>query len=662
MITDLGYVSILLALVTAVFGAVAAPLGAREGFPELVRSARRAVYATAALVTLAVGVLLYALITHDFGLRYAWQYTSRDMELLYRISALYAGNDGSLVFWAWVLSILAAIAVYMNRRERTLTSYVITTTLGVAAFFLTLVALVASPFERLALAQADGRGMNPMLENVGMLLHPPTLYLGYVGLAIPFAFTVGALVTGKLDGEWLRRSRGWALFAWLWLGIGNLLGAQWAYVELGWGGYWVWDPVENASLMPWLIITAYLHAGIILRRRQMFKVWITALAAVAFILSIFGTFITRSGIISSVHAYGQSSVGPFFLAFLGLITVGSLGLIVWRRDLLRGEDEIESFMSRENWVMIANIILIGTTAAVLLGTIYPLISELFIGRKIELGPDFYNQVNGPILLALMAVLGVCPILAWRHSSNEQLFSGLVPPVVLSLLVGAALLVVGVRNWIALLGFIICAFVIFTHLGDWARGTINRQRTRGVNPVSAFAGMFWGNRPRHGAHLSHLAIAVIGIGVIGSSFFVSEAEANLRVGETLNVGPYTVRYEGLSQDTTPSRDIVTGTVTLMQGGAVLGQMTPEYYFHKNFEQPVSEVAIRTTALEDVYVILAGWTEDGTATFRVLINPLVVWIWVGGGLMLLGGLIAMWPEARTERESETFERRRPAARTA
>lgn len=662
MITDLGYVSILLALVVAVYAAVAAPLGAREGFPELVRSARRAVYAAAALVTLAIGVLLQALIGNDFGLRYAWQYTSLDMALPYRISAVYAGNDGSLVFWVWILVLLSAGVVFLNRRERVLSPYVIATTMAIAAFFLVLISLVANPFERLPMAQADGRGMNPMLENPGMLIHPPTLYLGYVGLAIPFAFVVAALVSGRLSGDWLCRTRGWALFAWLLLGIGNVLGAQWAYVELGWGGYWAWDPVENASLMPWLLITAYLHAGVILRRRQMFQVWIAGLAAAAFLFSIFGTFVTRSGIISSVHAYGQSALGPFFLAFLGAGIVLSVALIVWRRDLLRGADEIESFMSRENWVMITNIILIGVTAAVLLGTTYPVLSELFTGRKVELGPDFYNQVNGPILLGLLAVMGVCPILAWRHSSRETIVSGLAIPAVAALVVGGAIFAAGARNLIAVVGFVICFFVIFSHLGEWYRGTRARQRSRGVNPVSAFAGMFWSNRPRYGAHVSHLAMAIMAIGVIGSSFFVSEAEGNLKVGETMNVGAYTVRYEGLSQDSTPSRDIISGTVTLLQGEATIGQMTAENYFHKSFEQPVSEVAIYTTPLEDVYLILAGWTADGTATFKVLINPLVVWIWVGGGLLLLGGVVAMWPEARPQVESVPQERRRPATRPA
>jgi cytochrome c-type biogenesis protein CcmF len=662
MITDIGYISLLLALVVGIYGAVASVLGAKEGFPELVHSARRAVYAVAGLCTLAILTLAHALVTKDFGLRYAWQYVSSDMDLAYRIAAVYAGNSGSLLFWGWVLSLMAAAVVYVGRRDRVLTPYVATVTMVVTSFFFTLVVLTSNPFERMTTVAAEGRGMNPILENFGMLVHPPTLFLGYVGLTIPFAFAVAALLTGRLDGEWVRRTRSWALFAWLMLGIGNILGGLWAYEELGWGGYWVWDPVENASLMPWLIITAYLHAAVVLQRRSMFKVWAVSLAAMAFLLTIFGTFVTRSGIISSVHAFGQSSLAPFFIVFMGAIALFTIGLIAWRWNRLRGDDEIETFMSRENWMMITNIILVGITAAVMFGTIYPLISELATGRKMELGVDFYNQVNGPIMLGLLAVLGICPILAWRRSSKDNLVSSLWPPALTSLVVVIALFALGVGNVIAIAGFGICAFMISTHLFDWYRATRARQRALGGNPVVAFAGVFWGNRSRHGAHLSHLSIALIAIGVIGSNFFVSTAEANLRVGETLQVNAYTLRYEGLSRDSTPSRDIVTATVTLLSGETVLAQMTPETVFHRSYEQPVSEVAIRMTLREDVYVILAAWTADGAATFKVLVNPLVVWIWIGGVLMTLGGTLALWPEARRQREPAADEKRRRRAPTA
>ncbi|MCL5110474.1 MAG: heme lyase CcmF/NrfE family subunit [Chloroflexi bacterium] len=641
--TDIGYIAVLLAFVVAVYSAVAAVLGTREGFPELVASARRGAYAVGALVTLAVLVLAYALATSDFGLRYVYEHTSLDMALAYKLSALYAGNDGSLLFWAWILSLLSAVVVYRNRAERTFAPYVLATTMTILAFFTLLVALVASPFDRIP-AAVDGLGMNPMLENVGMLIHPPALYLGYVGLTIPFAFAVAALVTGKLDGDWLRRARGWALFAWLMLGVGNVLGGQWAYAELGWGGYWAWDPVENASLMPWLIATAYLHAALVQKRRPMFRVWSMALVTASFLLAIFGTFITRSGIISSVHAYGQSSLGPFFLTFLGLVTVFSAGLIIWRLPTLGQGEELESFWSRENWVLITNIILVGSVLAVMFGTLYPLFSEMVGGRKIELGKDFYNQVDGPFLLAVIAVLGICPILAWRRSDNQRLVRGLAVSAGLAVVVGVVLAVLGVRQLIPLLAFVICAFVIFSHAGEWYRGTRARQRARGINPLAALGGMVWGNRPRYGAHVVHVAMAVIAIGVVGSTFFVSQAEANLKVGETMTVGGYTLKYEGMAEDATATREMVSATLSVWQGDRSLGAVRPEMIFHQSSDQPVSEVAINTNLREDLYVILAGWTADGTASFKVLINPLIVWIWIGGGLLLLGGLIAAWPETR------------------
>ncbi|MHB1133943.1 MAG: heme lyase CcmF/NrfE family subunit [Chloroflexota bacterium] len=659
--TDIGFIAVLLAFVVSIYAAVAAVLGAREGFPELVHSARRGAYAVAGLLALAEAVLAFALLTDDFGLRYVYEHTSRDMAPAYKIAAIYSGNDGSLLFWAFVLAVLGAVAVYVGRRDSVLTPYMLATTSAVTAFFTLLVALIASPFERTAGA-ADGLGMNPMLENVGMLIHPPTLFLGYVGLTIPFALAVAALVTGRLGGEWLARARGWALFAWLMLGIGNVLGGQWAYVELGWGGYWAWDPVENASLMPWLIATAYLHAALVQKRRPIFKVWTMGLVAAAFLLCIFGTFITRSGVISSVHAYGQSSLGPFFLTFLGLATLFFIGLVIWRLPLLRGGEEIETFWSRENWVLITNLLFVGSVVAIMFGTTYPLFSELIGGRKVELGKDFYNQVDGPFLLATIAVLGICPILAWRRSAGETLRRGLLVPTALSVVVGVALALLGVTQPVPLLAFVICAFVIFSHLNDWVLTTVARRRSLGVNPAAAFAGMFWGNRPRYGAHVVHLSMAVIAIGVVGSSFFVSTVEGNLKVGETLQVAGYTLRYEGMSEDATPSREVVSATLAVQHEGASLGLLRPEMIFHKTFEQPVSEVAIHTTAREDLYVILAGWTADGTASFKVLVNPLIVWIWVGGVLMLMGGVVAMWPQASRRPFEASDATREPAPSAA
>ncbi|MDA8217378.1 MAG: cytochrome c biogenesis protein CcsA, partial [Dehalococcoidales bacterium] len=468
----------------------------------------------------------------------------------------------------------------------------------------------------------------------------------YVGLTIPFAIAVAALVTGKLEGDWIQRARPWALFAWLMLGIGNVLGAQWAYVELGWGGYWAWDPVENASLMPWLIATAFLHAAVVQRRTKMFRVWSVGLIAAAFLLSIFGTFITRSGIISSVHAYGQSALGPFFLVFLTAAVVFSVGLIAWRWSHLRRGDDLETFMSRENWVLLTNFVFIGATVTILLGTLYPVLSELFTGQQIQLDISFYNRVDGPVLLLLIAIMGICPILAWRRSSREAMLRGLLAPAAGALVVGVALVLLGVGQVIAVVAFAVCAFVIFTHAGVWYRGVRQHRRLHGGNPLSALAGMVGGNRPRYGAHIVHVAIAVMAVGVIGSSFLGTVAQANLKVGQTMDVGGYTLRYEGLAQSSTPSKEVFTATVTVLQNGRVLGQMTPETYFPTTYQQTVSEVAIRTTPQEDLYVILAGWADDGSATFNVHVNPLVVWIWVGGALLLFGGAVALWPEPRLQ----------------
>ncbi len=654
MITDLGYFATLLAFLAAAYAGVAALLAAHQGLPELRLSARRATYAACAALTLAEAVLAWALVTGDFGLEYAARYTSSDLGLLYKLAAVYAGNAGSLLFWAWVMTMMAAVAAYSGRRERTFAHYVTAVSMGVTAFFLLLVIFIASPFDRLPQPVVDGNGLNPMLENFGMLIHPPTLFLGYIGLTIPFAYALGALVSGRLDGEWLRLSRPWALFAWLMLGIGNILGMQWAYVELGWGGYWAWDPVENASLMPWLTATAYLHAAVVLRRRSMFKLWAVSLAGVSFLLAIFGTFLTRTGIVSSVHSFGETGLGPAFAAFLGLALLGTVALIAWRLPELKGDDEIEGFWSRENWVLIANFFFVAMTVVVLVGTMYPVFSSVFVGRKVELGKEFYNQANGPIMLAIVCAMGICPVLAWRRSANSTLKQALLLPAGAALALVLGLAVLGMRQPLALGAFAIAGFVLFSHAGEWLRAARARGRARGSNPFVSLGGLIWANRPRYGAHLVHMGIAVMAIGIVGSSFFVTQGEANLKRGESLTVGAYSVRFEGLSESTRPSRTTVTASVTVSQNGAEIVRLRPEHYFAKaGDEHGVTEVAIHTTPLEDVYVILAGWDQDGSATFKVLINPLVVWIWVGGALLLLGGVIGMWPQASTRRVEAAAE---------
>jgi len=642
---DIGYIALFLALVTSIYSAFAFAFGARGKHPALTRSAKNGLLAVCGLVSISVAVLVYALLTHDFQIEYVASYTSRDLSLPYLISALWAGNDGSLLFWIWLLSLFATVVVLQKQDfGKRLVPYASMIIILIEAFFLILLLFVSNPFHKLSFVPAEGMGLNPLLENPGMIIHPPTLLIGYVGFTIPFAFAMAALLTGKLGDDWLIAIRRWTLLAWLFLGIGNILGAWWAYVELGWGGYWAWDPVENAGLMPWLVATAFLHSIMMQRRRGMLKVWNMVLIILTFSLAIFGTFLTRSGILSSVHTFAESALGPFFLVFIGITLFGSLGLLYYRSKELKSEAEMDSFVSRESTFLLNNLLLVSAAFAIFLGTVFPVISQVVRGVKISVGPPFFNQVNGPIFLAIILLTGVCALIGWRRASIKNLLRNFLWPLVAVIILGIALFIWGVREWYALVAFLVCGFVISTILYEWFRGTRARHQVRAENYLKAFFGLIGANRPRYGGYIVHIAIILIAIGVVGSSVYEMEKEVTLRLGESIAIKNYTLTYENIDLYETQSKLVVTATLAVYNHGNLKGTLTPEKYFHRTYEQPVTEVAIRTTLLEDLYVILVDWDEDGTTAFKVLVNPLVNWIWIGGGVFLLGGLVAFWPERK------------------
>ena len=642
---DIGYIALLLALVASIYSAIFFVFGARGRHPALADSARNSLFAVFGLVSISVAALVYALVTHDFQIEYVRNYTSSDLSLAYLLSALWAGNDGSLLFWAWLLSLFAAV-VLLQKRDigKELVPYAAVVIMATQAFFLILLLWVSNPFQKLAFVPAEGMGLNPLLENPGMIIHPPTLLIGYVGFTIPFAFAIAALLTGRLNDEWLITIRRWTLMAWLFLGVGNIIGAWWAYMELGWGGYWAWDPVESASFMPWLVATAFLHSIMMQRRRGMLKVWNMVLIILTFTLTIFGTFLTRSGILSSVHTFANSALGPFFLAFIGVTLFGSLGLLYYRREALKSEVEMESLVSRESTFLLNNLLLVGAAFTTFLGAIFPLISEWVRGVKITVGAPFFNQVNGPIFLTIILLTGICALIGWRRASTKNLTRNFIPPLVVALILGIALFILGVRQWYALVAFSICSFVLYTIFYEWFRGTRARHRMKAENYLKAFFGLIWANRPRYGGYIVHIAIILIAIGVVGSSFYGTEKEATLKIGESMTINNYTLTYEGMDSYETESKTVVSATLSIYSKGKLIGELIPEKYFHRSFEQSVTEVAKRSTLVEDLYVILVGWDEDGTTAFRVLVNPLVSWIWIGGWVFLLGGLIAFWPERR------------------
>lgn len=641
---DIGYFALLLALVGSIYSVITFIVAAKGKHPAWNRSARISLLAVCGLVSISVAALVYALVTHDFQIEYVTSYTSRDLSLGYRLSALWAGNNGSLLFWAWVLSVFATVALLTKRHlSRELLSYASSIIIATEAFFLILLLTVSNPFQKLLSIPLDGMGLNPMLENPAMILHPPVILAGYAGFTIPFAFAIAALLSWKLGDGWLTAARKWMLLSWLLLGVGNIIGAWWAYVELGWGGYWAWDPVENAGLMPWLVATASLHSMIMQRRRRMFKVWNMVLVVMAFSLAIFGTFLTRSGIIGSVHAYSESALGPFFLLFLALVLCGSLGLIYHRYDKVKGEIETESLISRDSIFLLNNLLLVGSAFIIFLGTIFPVISEALSGVKIGVGESFFNYVNGPIFLAIIFLAGVCTVIGWRRASMKVLLNRSLGPLVSALVLAAVLFFLGIREWPALIAFPVCWFVISTLLYGWFHDIRTNRRTKEVNYLKAFWNSIGENRIRYGACIVHLAMALIAIGVTGSSFFEVEKEARLKAGESMAIQHYVLTYEDIKHYQTQSTMVVRATLSVSNNGKFVGKLTPEKYFHQNFQQPVTEVAIRSTLREDLYVILAGWNKEG-AVFKVLVNPLVSWIWLGGGIFLLGGLIVFWPKRR------------------
>ncbi len=649
---ELGYFALLLALTASVYAAVTAVVGKKRGYPELIASSRNAVYLVAFLAALASFILGYLLVTHDFQVEYVASYSSRDMSLFYTLVAFYGGQAGSLLFWTLTLGISSAIVVLQNKeRHKELMPYIIMVLMMTEAFFFIVMLTVSNPFKKLDFLPADGQGLNPLLQNPGMILHPPTQLAGYAGFTIPFAFAIAAMLTRRLNDEWLRSIRSWTLVFWVLLGLGNLAGAQWAYVELGWGGYWAWDPVENAGLLPWLTATAFLHSVMIQKRRGMLKIWNILLVILTFDLAIFGTMITRSGIVSSVHSFGESVLGPFFLGFLALTLFGSTYLLYYRSVDLRSDDQIDSFLSRESTFLINNLILVTATFATFLGTIFPMITEAVRGVKITVGPPFFNQVNGPIFLLLVLLMGICPLIGWRRASRSNLIRNFLYPFFIAIGIAVVLFLLGIRRGFSLFGFATCGFVLSTILIELYRGVRAKHRTSGRDYFSSFMGLVAGNRPRYGGYIVHMGIILMAVGIIGSNAYTASVEKSLTPKESLTIQSpmtekvYTLKYENLNRYRTESKQIEAATMSIYNDGEYIGRLTSEKALHRNHDNPITDVGIRSTALEDIYLILIGTEQGGdVAAFKVLINPLVTWLWIGSIMLIAGTVVALWPERK------------------
>jgi cytochrome c-type biogenesis protein CcmF len=645
---NLGYLAILFAFCLCVYGVVAALAGKLRGKAFLEVSAQRAVLTVWLLVTAASGLLLYAILSNDFRLSYVAGRSNIELPLIYKFAAWWGGQEGSLLFWSWIAATYTLVAVYTGRKKhRDMISYVVAVLMTVQGFFLGLIAFIANPFQVLMsgpniVSVADGNGLNPLLQHPIMAIHPPMLYLGYVGFAVPFAFAIASLITRQAGDRWIHTTRYWTMITWLFQSIGVLLGARWAYVVLGWGGYWGWDPVENASLLPWITGTAFLHSVMMQEKKGMMKVWNIVLVSATFFLCIFGTFITRSGLVSSVHAFAQSPIGGYFVWFLTIGIGLTIYLILSRLDYLKSENQLDSVVSRESSFLFNNVILLASCFAVLWGTLFPVISEAVSGEKITVGAPFFNKVNVPIGLVLLFLTGVGPLFAWRRTSVESLKKNFLWPAVASLLLGAVLVALGMRHFYAVVCFVLCLFVAITILIEFYRGSRVIQGKQSMILPRAMIELTHRNTRRYGGYLVHMAIVLMFIGFAGAAFNKMQ-QAELGVGDSLRLGEYEFRVTDLQEDSNPNHASSVAVTDVYKNGELLTTMRPERRAYFASEgQTTSEVAIRARLDEDIYLVYAGTSSDGSKPIlQAYVNPLVSWIWIGALTLVFGTLVALVP---------------------
>ncbi|MEW6272935.1 MAG: heme lyase CcmF/NrfE family subunit [Thermodesulfobacteriota bacterium] len=665
--SEIGRLAVVLGLVVALWGIGASVLGALRRDARLIASGKHAAYAFSGLTGIAVVALLFLLLTRDFNVEYVASYSSSTLPLWYTIAALWGGMKGSLLWWTFILAVCNAVVQLQNRdKNRDQMPWVTATMLIVGAFFLSLLVFVTDPFERLPFTPREGSDLNPLLQNYWMTIHPPSLYVGFVSTTVPFAFAMAALLTGKLGDAWIRTTRRWALFSWFFLSLGNLFGAAWAYVVLGWGGYWAWDPVENAAFMPWLTASAYLHSVMIQEKKDMLKVWNMALVILTFALTIFGTFLTRSGVISSVHSFTQSGLGPFFMGFLLAILTVSIGLLVWRLPLLKSRNELESVFSREAAFLLNNLILVGIAFTVFWGTVFPVLSEWVRGVKITVGPPFFNRVNAPLGIALVFLMGVGPVIAWRKATAKSLWRSFAAPLGTGVLVGAIAFALGVRNFYAVLAFSVAAFALATVWIEFWRGMRVRQSMLGEKPWTALSRLIGKNRRRYGGYIVHVGVVMIFVGIVASSVFKLELQRPMQIGESATLGGYTVRYEGIEVEDDEHVERTFARVSVWdgegQGATRLGEVYPEKRFYKKPKQPTTEVSIWSTLGADLYVVLGSYDPPTKlAVFQVFVNPMIAWMWIGGVVLALGTGVCMWP-SYAERAVPVTSRVPAGSRTA
>jgi len=654
---QVGQFALALAFVVTVYSIAASLIGIRLKNDKLIASGRNAAVATFVCITLSIAALGYLFVVSDFSVAYIAGHSNRDLPVYFKIASIWGGQEGSLLFWGWLLTLYSALVVIQNwRKHSSMMPYVTAVLMTTSLFFTAMHLFVVNPFTLTGVqfpngaqnlfTPRDGVGLNPLLQDWLMVIHPPMLYLGFVGFAVPFAFAMAALITRQLGDTWIRTTRRWTMVAWFFLGTGVLLGGNWAYHELGWGGFWAWDPVENASLMPWLIGTAFLHSVMVQEKKGMLKVWNIVLVTLAYTMSLVGTWLTRSGVVSSVHAFANSPIGQYFLAFIVIGLSAALYLLIDRLPYLKSETEMESLVSRESSFLFNNLILLASCFAVFWGTMFPVLSEAVTGDKVTVGPPFFNRVNVPIAIFLMFLTGVGPLLAWRKASTNSLKRNFLWPAVIALAGGVALYVLGVRHFYAWLSLVMSTFVAITIVREFYKGARARSYGTGENFPQAVVNLTLSNTRRYGGYVIHFGFVLLFVGWAGQAFKVELPGLEAGIGETFTLNQYVFRVDDLSVQDTPNYVAQRASVSVFENGTKVAVLHPERRAYKAGEQQTtSEVSMRSTVREDIYLVFQGGNLDGSkALFLLYLNPLVAWVWIGGVVLGIGTMIAMLPNKK------------------
>ena len=653
---EAGFVSLLIALALSIYGMIGSVVGKRTGAHQLQESAKRTAYLVPAALLMSTLALVIAFLRRDFSLEYVAGHSNLAMDPVYTWVAFYAGNEGSLLYIAFVLSLMtAAVVAFAPRTLRGSMPYTLTILMGVQTFFLGVMSIMANPFDVLPVTPPDGQGINPLLTHPGMFFHPPMLMAGLVGVSVPFALAMGMLINGSTSDDWVDAGRVWSLIIWAILGIGLLLGSWWAYTILGWGGYWAWDPIENVALMPWLVLTGFLHSIMVQKRRGLFRVWNVVLMNVAFTLALFGIFINRGGPVVSVHSFASSTLGWVFLGFLAFSLLFSFGVFLIRYGSLRSTTSLDSTLSREAAFLANNLLLLAIAFVTLWGVVFPLISEVFRGVTVTVGAPFYDRVNGPLFLVLIFLMGVGPLMPWRTASWLTLRRAVQTPGLVALGTVALLLAFRVTHPFALISYGLCAFVAAGIFREWARGTVSRRRNGESYPL-AFLSLIASNRPRYGGYIVHLAVVALALGVAGSSLYDVQRDVILAPGESVEVEGYRIEYTGTRTQLRSDRTEFLNDLQVSQGNGAPRPMMAWRALYPAQNIAATRAAIRSTPIEDLYIVSSESLDDGRVAFRILVNPLVWWMWLAGPILILGTLVALWPQkvpaaARTQRPVES-----------